>query len=422
MKVLVIGSGGREHTLAEFLKKSPSVTKVFSAPGNPGMEKLGPCADIKVDDFKGLADYASEKAVDLTVVGPEVPLTAGITDYFSERGLTVFGPDASAARIEGSKKFAKKIMKNAGIPTGEFRSFKDYEEAEKYIKSLSKVPVLKADGLAAGKGVIVAETTEEALKGAAEILKDKKFGAAGNSLIVEERLFGEEASIFAVCDGADYLVLPPSQDHKRIFDGDKGPNTGGMGAYCPAPAVTPEILAQSEEKIIRPLLKEMKKQGCEYRGLLYAGIILTKDGPKVIEFNCRFGDPETQCVVPMIDGDLGEILLAAAKGSLQSAPKYGIHSGSCVCVVAASEGYPESSSKGDIITGTEQASALPETYVIHAGTKNTPDGLCTAGGRVLGVVSRGKDLPEALERCYAGVGKIKFRGMQTRKDIGAKGL
>ncbi len=424
MKVLVIGSGGREHTIAWKIAQSSLLTALYIAPGNPGTATLGENVPLAVGQIDELLAFARQKEIDLTIVGPEQPLVDGIVDAFTAAGLHIFGPTAAAAEIEGSKAFAKAFMDRQGIPTAFHRTFSvsEYEEARAYISKEGGPIVLKASGLAAGKGVLICHTTEEALDGLDALMKDGQFGDAGASVVVEEFMEGEEASIFALTDGENYVLLSSAQDHKRIGDGDTGPNTGGMGAYAPAPVMTEALMKEVEETIVQPTLKGMKDEGRPFQGILYTGLMITDEGPKVVEYNCRLGDPETQVVLPLLQGDLLKLIADLVKGkghNLQAIAS----SGSAACVVMASEGYPGSYPKGRVISGLEQAADVEDVVVFHAGTRATRDeGVETSGGRVLGVTARGENLQEALDKSYAAVSRISFEGKQYRTDIGQKGL
>ncbi|MFH1539135.1 MAG: phosphoribosylamine--glycine ligase [bacterium] len=423
MKVLVVGGGGREHTLCWKLAQSGEVEKVFCAPGNAGIAGDAECVPISDGDIGALAGFAEEKKIDLTVVGPEAPLVAGIADAFQARGLRVFGPSAKAAALEGSKIFAKEFMRKWNIPTAAFNCFDSYEEASSYLDAIPYPTVVKADGLAAGKGVCVAENKKDADKFLKTVMLDKKFGDAGDRVVIEDCMEGEEASIIAVCDGENIVVLVPSQDHKRIFDNDKGPNTGGMGAYAPVSIVPPELVGRVTEEILMPVACGMAEDGVLYRGVIYAGLMLGDEGPKVLEFNVRFGDPETQVVLPMLDGDLAALCAAAADGNL-SGVDVAVASGAAVCVVMASGGsvggYPGSYEKGRPIGGLEKAGGMEGVVVFHAGTTEKDGRIVTSGGRVLGVTATGKDFTEARKRAYAAVEAISFDGAHYRKDIGAR--
>ncbi len=421
MRILVVGGGGREHTLVWKLKQSPLVDKIYCAPGNAGIAEDAECVPISVEDLQGLADFAEKQKIDLTVVGPEDPLARGIVDLFQEKGLKIFGPNKQAAQLEGSKVFAKELMVKYNIPTAEYRTFTSPEEAEQYIKKIGTPVVIKAEGLAAGKGVIICEEEEEALLAVKKIMIDRAFGDAGNRLIVEEFMRGEEASILAFTDGESILAMVSSQDHKPVYDGDRGPNTGGMGAYAPAPLVTPEIAQYVEEKILIPAVQGLKADGHPYSGVIYAGLMFTEKGPKVLEFNCRFGDPEAQVVIPLLKSDLIPILQAVVEGRL-SEVKAQWHEGSAVCVVMASGGYPGPYQKGVVIHGLEKQKGKENFVVFHAGTKDQKGQIVTNGGRVLGVTGWAENLPEALKKVYEAVESIEFDGAHYRKDIGQKAL
>jgi phosphoribosylamine--glycine ligase len=419
LKVMVVGSGGREHALVETLAASPLEPAMYAAPGNPGIARIAETVDIPVDDLVSLRDFAADNGIDLTVVGPEVPLIGGITEAFWEAGLKVFGPSRAAARIEGSKVFAKELMRHAGVPTAQFEAFDREEAAFAYLRARSEYPiVVKADGAAAGKGVTVARSQEEAEEAVIAAFAGK-FGAAGERIVIEECLEGREASVFVVTDGQDILPFLPAQDYKRAFDGDEGPNTGGMGAYSPIMWMEPETYATILEDIIRPTIHQLALIGAPYMGLLYAGVMVTETGPKALEFNCRFGDPETQVILPRLGSDLLELMLAAGEEDLAgrevvwSADK-------AVCVVLASEGYPDSSSTGDEISGLENIPA--GVYVYHAATEERDARFFTAGGRVLNVVGTGPTIIEARARAYAAVEQIHFEGMQYRTDIALEAI
>lgn len=418
MKVLVIGSGGREHALVWKISQSPMVDKIYCAPGNAGIGQMAECVAIKAEDLDGLLDFALQNEIGLTVVGPEVPLTMGIVDKFQEKGLKIFGPSGRAAEIEGSKTFAKDLMAKYGIPTAKYGAFTDAAEAKAFLAEVGLPCVVKADGLAAGKGVLICETKEEAETAVDDILVDNKFGNAGSRVVVEEFLTGQEVSMLAFSDGKTIVPMVSSQDHKRIWDGDKGLNTGGMGAYSPAPIYTPDVHEIVVPQVLEATIKAMEQEGRPFAGILYAGLMLTADGPKVLEFNARFGDPETQAVLPRLKSDLVEIFLAIIDGRL-SEMNIQWHEEAAVCVVMASGGYPESSDKGRVITGLEDA-AETGAIVFHAGTKETDGNIVTNGGRVLGISALGKDIAEAIANAYRGVEKITFENMQYRTDIGKK--
>jgi phosphoribosylamine---glycine ligase len=419
VRVMVVGGGGREHALAEALAASPLQPEMYAAPGNPGIARIAETVDIPEDDLISLRDYASENNIDLTVVGPESPLIGGIAEAFWEADLKVFGPSRAAARIEGSKVFAKELMRHAGVPTAPFEAFDREAAALAHLRMLRKYPtVIKADGAAGGKGVTVAHSREEA-ENAVRAAFGGKFGAAGERIVIEEYLEGREASVFVITDGQEMLPFLPAQDYKRIYDGDVGPNTGGMGAYSPLMWMEPATYAAILEEIIRPTIHQLALIGTPYTGLLYAGVMVTEDGPKALEFNCRFGDPETQVILPRLGSDLLELMIAAGAEDLAereivwSADK-------AVCVVLASEGYPESSSFGDEISGLDNIPA--GVYIYHAGTEERDGRFCTAGGRVLNVVGTGPTVIEARARAYAAVEQIHFEGMQYRTDIALEAI
>lgn len=421
MNILVIGSGGREHALVWKLKQSPKVKKIYCAPGNPGIGELAELVNIKVEDIEGLKKFAKEKNIELTVVGPEVPLVAGIVDEFQKEKLRVFGPSAKAAQLEGSKIFAKKVMKKYKIPTAGFEQFTDPQKALEHVY-MSRFPiVIKADGLAAGKGVTVARSLVEARRAIKAALEEKVFGDSGAKIIIEEFMEGEEASLLAFCDGKNFISMVSAQDHKTVFDNDQGPNTGGMGTYSPAPLITATLAKEIDEKIFKPMLDGLAADGMSYVGVLYAGLMITKEGPKVVEFNCRFGDPETQVVLPRLNSDLAEIMNACVDGKLSEQEIFWTDK-PAVCVVLAAEGYPGNYKKGAVISGLNDAAQLPETIVFHAGTNKENDKIVASGGRVLGVTALGNDLRNAIKNAYAAVGKIKFDGMHFRKDIAQKAL
>ena len=423
MNILVIGGGGREHTLAWKLAQSPSATKLYAIPGNPGMAAVAECVSgISIEDNEAVVAFAEEHAIDLVVIGPEVPLTNGIVDAFEAAGILAFGPRKAAAELEGSKAFSKGLMKKYGIPTAKYEVFTDAEAAKDYVRQEGAPIVIKADGLAAGKGVIVAETCDEALAAVADIMEDQEFGAAGNRVVIEEFMEGEEASLLCFTDGETIVPMISSQDHKRAYDGDKGPNTGGMGTYAPAPVMTPAMIEATKEKILKPVIAAMKQEGRTYQGCLYAGLMITKGGPKVVEFNARFGDPETQVVLPLLKSDLVDIMVACAKGdgSLKDLD-IAWSDGAAVCVVLASGGYPKSYRKGYEITGLDEAEKLG-CHVFHAGTAERDGSVVTAGGRVLGVVAEAADVRAAVDKAYQGVNVIDFKDKMFRHDIAHRAL
>lgn len=423
MRILLIGGGGREHALAWKLAQSDKVEKIFAAPGNPGIAMLKKCSciDLKLDDLEKVADYAEEESIDLTVVGPEATLVAGIADVFKRRGLPVFGPSKAAAQLEGSKAFSKELMAKYNIPTAFFKICEDMETAKAYVKEKGAPIVVKADGLAAGKGVVVAMTEEEALEAIEEMMGDHKFGNAGARVVLEEYMEGEEASLLAFTDGKTVVPMLAAQDHKRIFDNDQGPNTGGMGTYAPAPVMTDILRLKATERILKPVVAAMAKEGTPYQGCLYAGLMIKDDVIKVVEFNCRFGDPETQVVLPLLESDLAEIMLACATGTLDQAD-VAWSDKAAVCVVMASGGYPESYETGKVIIGLAEADAQENTVVFHAGTKNAAGSIVTAGGRVLGVTAVDDNIRAARDRAYAAVENIKFDSAFYRKDIAWRAL
>jgi phosphoribosylamine---glycine ligase len=424
MKILVIGSGGREHALVWKIAQSKLVDKIFCAPGNGGTGALAENIDIKAEDITGLLEFSRKERIDLTVVGPEVPLTLGIVDEFEKYHLPIFGPNKRAAAMEGSKVFSKELMRKYKVPTADFQVFDDASKARAYIEKIGAPCVVKADGLAAGKGVIVAKTSDEAKAAVKQIMENRIFGDAGNRVIIEECLAGQEASILVLTDSKDVIPLVSSQDHKRIFDNDQGPNTGGMGAYSPAPVVTSALFDDIMKNIIYRTIDGLVKEGITYRGILYAGVMLTKDGPKTLEFNARFGDPETEAILPRLKTDLVEAMLATASGNLG---KFAKASGlswedrSCVCVVCAAKGYPGDYKKGLPVTGLDAVATIKDVMVFHAGTKQS-SGIVTNGGRVLCVTGLGATIKDAINKTYQAVGKINFEGMQYRKDIGRRAL
>lgn len=421
MKILVIGEGGREHALTWKLSKDSCKPRIFCAPGNAGTDGIAVNLAIKSDDISGLLAWATTNKPDLTVVGPEVPLCAGITDIFEGKGFKVFGPSKAAAQMEGSKVFSKDVMESGGVPTAVSQSFTSAQEAIKYVRSQSLPLVIKAEGLAAGKGVIICSTVEEAEAAIQDMLVRKAFGGAGERILVEEFLEGEEASILALIDGKTVLMLASAQDHKRVFDNDQGPNTGGMGAYSPAPVVKDDLWPVIRREVFERTLDELKKRGITYKGVLYAGLMIGRRGPKVLEFNCRFGDPETQAILPRIDGDLVPALLACVDGTL-SEKMIKWRREACVCVAMASGGYPGAYDKGKVINGIADAENINDVTVFHAGTKIDNGKVVTSGGRVLGVTALGSDLPAAIDNVYKAVARITFDKAHFRKDIAAKAL
>ena len=417
MNILVIGSGGREHALYWKLSESPQTEQIYAIPGNPGM---GTSAAIALDDHAAILRFVKEHEIGLVVVGPEVPLMNGLVDELEAAGIRAFGPLANAAEIEGSKSFAKDLMKKYGIPTARYEVFTAAEPARAYIRQEGAPIVVKADGLAAGKGVIVAMTEQEALDAVDAIMEDHSFGDAGARVVIEEFMEGEEASLLAFTDGTTIRPMISAQDHKRAYDGDRGPNTGGMGTYAPAPVMTPEMTERAVEEILKPTIAAMAKEGRIYRGCLYLGLMVTADGPKVVEFNARFGDPETQVVLPLLDSDLVAIMCACADGTLADVP-IRWKDGAAVCVVLASGGYPGHYEKGQEIHGLADAEAMG-ALVFHAGTAMKDGKLVTNGGRVLGVVGRGTDISSAVDSAYAAATKISFKDAYYRKDIAHRAL
>jgi phosphoribosylamine--glycine ligase len=416
MKVLVIGSGGREHAMVWKLAQSRQVDKVYCCQGNAGIAEIAECIDIAMNDHEALIDFVKYEWIDMTIVGPEVPLSEGIVDAFEKEGRKIMGPTRAAAQLESSKVFAKDFMRKYSIPTADYKVFTSYNQAEEYIRFKGAPIVVKADGLAAGKGVIVAESVDEAIDGIKRIMKDKVFGDAGNRVVIEDCLKGEEASYMIFTDGKKILPMVSSQDHKRIFDGDKGPNTGGMGAYSPAPVVTDELEQVILKKVMRPVIDGMKKEGIKFKGILYAGLMVDDGKPKVLEYNCRLGDPETQPVLMRMESDLMDIAFGITDEKLDRVDiKW--KEEATVCVVISSKGYPGAYKKGKVITGLDQFRGSKDVVVFHAGTSFNDDKLVTSGGRVLGVTALGKDLKEAKQKAYDAIGKIHFDGMHCRKDI-----
>jgi len=421
MRILVIGNGGREHALVWKIAQSPRVGKIFCAPGNAGIAELAECAPIKATDIDPLAVFASEQKIDLTIVGPETPLCAGIVDVFEARGLRVFGPNKRAARLEGSKVFTKEILLKYKIPTGSAAIFNNAKDARAHLQKVGAPIVVKADGLAAGKGVIVASSIEEAEQAVTEIMEQKVFGIAGALVVIEECLRGEELSVMALVDGKSFQMLASAQDHKRALDGDRGPNTGGMGAYSPTPLLDENLNAQIAG-IFRQTLAGLQAEGIEYHGVLYAGLMITEQGPQVLEFNCRFGDPETQVVLPRMDFDLLDAVEATIDGSLNRlALKW--KSDAAVCVVMAAGGYPGPYQLGQSIAGLKEAGKSDKVCVFHAGTKRQAGGqVVTDGGRVLGVTALGENIEKAARRAYEAVQQIHFDGAHFRRDIAARAM
>lgn len=421
MKVLVVGGGGREHALVWKIAQSPKVSKVFCAPGNAGISRHATLVPIGANDLKGLLEFALREEIGLTVVGPEEPLTRGIVDLFESKGLAIFGASQKAAELEGSKAFAKMMMKKYHIPTASYEIFVERQSAVQYVQRQGAPIVIKADGLAAGKGVILCKTVEEAIEAIDQMMVKKIFGESGSRVVIEEYLVGEEASYLAFTDGKAILPLASSQDHKAVFDGDEGPNTGGMGAYSPAPVVTEEVNQKIIQKILRPIIQGMAEEGRPYKGVIYAGLMIYNGEPKVLEFNARFGDPETQPVLMRMKGDMVPILEACIEGTL-SRCMIEWDRRAAVCVVMASKGYPGEYERGKRIDGLEKASLMEDVFIFHAGTAFKDQQVVTHGGRVLGVTGLGESIPKAIARTYQAVEMISWEGVHYRKDIGQKAL
>lgn len=416
MRLLIVGGGGREHALAWKLAQNASVDKIFCAPGNAGIAEIAECMQCDPDDIETIANFAEDLSIDLTVVGPEAPLVAGLVDELESRGLAAFGPSKAAARIEGSKSWAKEILAKAKAPTGRAHTFADAADAVSFLDELSPPYVIKADGLAAGKGVTVAQDRAHAVAAIEDCLVNERFGAAGALVLIEEFLHGEELSLFCLTDGRTVVPLSPAQDFKRIFDNDEGPNTGGMGSYSPVPHIPPDTVARAVREIFEPVVRTMEAEDARFRGLLYGGLMLTPDGPKVFEFNCRFGDPETQVVLPRLQSDLGELMLACAEGTLADhTPTW--RAQACVSVVMASGGYPGSYESGKEITGLDAVAQMNDVVAFHAGTKRKSGRVVTASGRVLAVSALGDTVSDARARAYEAVEHIDFDGKQYRRDI-----
>ncbi|KPV55578.1 phosphoribosylamine--glycine ligase [Paenibacillus sp. A3] len=418
MRILVVGGGGREHAICWALKKSPKVTELYCAPGNGGIASVAECVPIQVNQFEEIAQFAIDHTIDLVVIGPDDPLSEGIVDHLEAKGLTVFGPRQNAAIIEGSKVFTKQLLRKYNIPTAAYESFEQYEDAVAYLRGQQAPIVIKADGLAAGKGVVVAQTLEEGEKALHDIMVAKVFGESGNQVVIEEFLTGQEMSILSFVDGETVCPMVPAQDHKAVYDNDKGPNTGGMGTYSPLPHIPQAVIDESIETIIKPTAKAMVAEGRPFRGVLFAGLMLTPNGPKTIEFNARFGDPETQVVLPRLKTDLLDIFLAAVNGRLDQM-EIEWSEEAAVCVILASEGYPASYPKGLPIEGLED---VQDSIVFHAGTAVKDGGVVTNGGRVLGVTALGRDIAEARAKAYADADRIRFQGKHNRTDIAKKAL
>ncbi len=421
MKILVVGSGGREHALVWKFAQDKKVKQIFCAPGNAGIAGQATCVDIKADDIDGLLNFAVKEKIDLTVVGPEAPLAAGIVDIFEKKGLQVFGASKKAAQLEASKSFSKNLMNKYNIPTAEGKSFTNYDAAEKYIESMGGPLVVKADGLAAGKGVLICDTEKEAIKALKTIMKDNAFGSAGAKVVVEECLIGEEVSFLALTDGKTVLPLPTSQDHKRVFDNDEGPNTGGMGAYSPAPLVDSYMHEKIMKEVMIPTVQAMEKEGTPYKGILYAGLMIDRDKIKVLEFNARFGDPEAQPLMMRLKSDLAALMQACIDKTLGEHELI-IDKRSTVCLVMAAGGYPNSYAKGKVISGLDAVAKMKDTFVFHAGTGFKDNKIATSGGRVLGVTTIGEDVEKAIKKAYTAASKISWEKAFQRKDIGQNAL
>jgi phosphoribosylamine--glycine ligase len=426
VKVLVIGSGGREHAIVWKLAQSSRVRHIYAAPGNGGIGRIASNVNIKAEDTSEIVNFVEKEKIDLTIVGPELPLVNGLVDEFETRGLRIFGPGKKAAQMEGSKVFAKELMARCKVPTAHFKIFDNSRDAKRHIDEAGVPIVIKADGLAQGKGVIVAKTIKEAKDAIDAIMEKKIFGASGNRVVIEECLYGEEVSIMVLTDGESVVPLASSQDHKRVYDNDEGPNTGGMGAYSPAPIADDKLMDEALKKIIRPVIKGMKEEGIRYKGILYAGLMVTEQGPSVLEFNVRFGDPETQVVIPRLKNDLVDVIEAVIDERLEKV-KLDWDTRASVCIVLTSGGYPGTYEKGKEIYGIDEVNTIKDVTAFHAGTRWKEDGgnhpfFLTDGGRVLGITALGKDLGCAIEKAYQAVGKVKFEGMHFRKDIGAKAL
>jgi len=423
LRILLVGGGGREHALARKLADSPRVGELFAAPGNAGIESCARCVEIAAEDLDGLVRFSREERIDLAVVGPERPLCLGLVDRLEKEGIRAFGPTGRAAQIEGSKVFAKELMRRYRIPTAAFRSFADARAAKSYLEGNRVWPVVvKASGLAAGKGAVVCETLDEARETVSRFMDERIFGEAGESVVVEEFLVGEEASVLALTDGQTILPLEPAQDHKALLDGDRGPNTGGMGAVSPTPAVPARVFRQVEADVLFPAIHAMNREGKRYRGILYAGMMFTERGPRVLEFNCRLGDPEAQVLLPRLEDDLAEVLLQAVGGELDRREGLRWDPRAAVCVVAAAPGYPEKAETGSPIRGLDAVDEGEDLRIFHAGTVRRGEEIVTAGGRVLGVTALAPSVEAARARAYAALEKIGFEGMQFRRDIGEKAL
>lgn len=422
MKVLLIGSGGREHALAWKIAQSPLLTKLYAAPGNAGISQLAECVSIAVDDIDGLLEFALREKIDLTVVGPESPLVAGIWDRFKEKGLKVFGPSRETAMLEGSKAFSKDLMTKYGVPTADYEVFTNVKEAKHYAIEAEMPIVVKADGLAAGKGVVICDTSEQAVATLTQIMENRIFGEAGDKVILEKKLEGEELSVLVLTDGAKIIPLASARDHKRAYDHDRGPNTGGMGAFSPSMRIPESELGNIIDLTVRPIVQGLVKDGTPYRGVLYAGLMMTKDGPFVLEYNCRFGDPETEVILPRMKSDLLPVMMQIANGRLEiEALEW--HDKACITVVMASGGYPGSYKKGFSIQGLDSVKQKQNVFVFHAGTAlNAHEQIVTAGGRVLAVTALGENLKTAHDKAYEAISQIHFEGGFCRRDIGHKAM
>ncbi len=425
MKILVVGGGGREHALVWKIAQSKSVEKIFCAPGNAGISEIAETVAIKPEDLNSLLKFAVDNKVDLTVVGPEVSLSLGIVDLFESNGLKIFGPRKKSAEIESSKVFAKNFMKKYGIPTANYKVFSsdEIDKAKNFIKTLNPPIVIKADGLAGGKGVTICNSADEAIKTIDLYFVKKIFGSAGDKVVIEEFLTGEEVSVFAITDGEDFILLPPAQDYKKALDNDEGKNTGGMGSYSPVPFIDETTLEKIKTQIIKPTILGLKNEGREYKGCLYCGLMLTGDGPKVLEFNCRFGDPETQVVLPLLDGDIVDMFISAIDGGIKNF-NYIIKKATAVCVILASAGYPDNYETNKEIYGLDKVKNMDDIILFHAGTKKVNGKILTSGGRVLGVTAIGKenDFENTIKKVYNAIKEINFNGMHYRTDIGKKAL
>lgn len=420
MRIMVLGGGGREHTICYVLKRSKGLEELYCLPGNGGISEIAKIPEnIKLDDFEKIREFCKANRIDLVIPGPEEPLVKGIKDFLEKEGIKVFGPDKLGALLEGSKVFAKELMKKIGVPTANFEVFDDPEKAKKYVEKKGAPIVVKADGLCAGKGVFVCEKIEEAFIAIEKIMEEKIFGDAGNRVVIEDRLIGEEASYIVITDGESFKALPTSQDHKRLLDDDQGPNTGGMGAYSPNPLIDEPLKKEIEERIVLPVLKALEKEGHPYVGFLYVGLMISEGKPYVLEFNCRLGDPEAQVILPRIENDFIELIQTSLEGKLYQV-ELKERSEAAVCVVMASRGYPGPYEKGKEILGLDEVKKLEDVIVFHAGTRKEGERFFTAGGRVLGVTGFGKTIPEAIEKAYQAVSKIHFEGAHYRKDIGKR--